>query len=80
VDGSVDPRLDGELGILVDPGNLPQIRNAIIAVLQQRHPHPNLNRPDFLRKCVVEHFGIDRFQAKLEEQFAEFLSPLPVGA
>ena len=80
VDGSVDPLLDGKLGILVDPGNLPQIRNAIIAVLQQRHPHPNLNRPDFLRKCAVEHFGIERFEAKLEEQLADFFRPLPARA
>ncbi len=74
IDGSVDPLLDGELGILVDPENLAEMRNAIVAVLQDRHPHPNLRRPDFLRTSVIDHFSIARFHANLEAQLTRILS------
>ena len=73
-DGSVDPLRDGELGLLVDPDNLRDLRDAIIAVLQKRHPHPNLFRPAFLREQAIAHFGVDRFRATLEAQLSDFFA------
>ena len=74
-DGSVDPLRDGELGLLVDPDNLRELRDAIIAVLQKRHPHPNTFRPAFLREQAIAHFGVERFRATLEAQLTDFFSP-----
>lgn len=73
-DGSVDPLRDGELGLLIDPDNLRDLRDAIIAVLQKRHPHPNLFRPSFLREQAISHFGIERFRSTLEAQLTEFFA------
>ena len=73
-DGSVDPLRDGDLGLLVDPENLRDLRDAIIAALQKRHPHPNLFRPAYLREQVIAHFGIERFRATLETHLTEFFA------
>ena len=76
-DGSADPLRDGELGLLVDPDNLRDLRDAIIAVLQKRHPHPNLFRPAFLREEAIAHFGVARFRATLEAQLTDFFASRP---
>ncbi len=73
-DGSADPLRDGELGILVDPDNPAELRDAIIAVLQKRHPHPNIFRPDFLREQVTAHFGVESFRSTLDAQLRAFFS------
>ena len=73
-DGSVDPLRDGDLGLLVDPENLRDLRDAIIAAMQKQHPHPNLFRPAYLREQVIAHFGIERFRATLETHLTEFFA------
>jgi len=73
-DGSADPLRDGELGLLVDPDDPAELRDAIIAVLQKRHPHPNIFRPDFLRAQVIAEFSTERFQATLDAQLRDFFA------
>jgi glycosyltransferase involved in cell wall biosynthesis len=39
-DGSRDALLDGELGVLVNPDDPAELRDAIVAILLKAHPHP----------------------------------------
>lgn len=72
LDGSVDPLLHGELGILLDPDNAAEIRDAIIDVLLGRHPLAVLRDPVALRRRAIEAYGITQFRAKLQRHFTEF--------
>lgn len=71
-DGSVDPLLQGELGILLDPDNTAEIRDAIIAVLQGVHPLAILRDPAALRQRAIEAYGIERFRRTLQRHFQDF--------
>lgn len=71
-DGTVDPLLQGELGVLVDPDNLPEIRDAIVAVLSGRHPLAILREPDALRARVIAAYGVASFRAHLAQHFEDF--------
>jgi hypothetical protein len=46
-------------------------------VLQKRHPHPNIFRPDFLREQVIAHFGLDRFRHTLDAHLRDFFASRP---
>lgn len=67
-DGSRDALADGELGILVDPNDTAEIASETIRVLRRQHPHPNLFRPELLRRRVAELFGFESFKRTLAER------------
>jgi glycosyltransferase involved in cell wall biosynthesis len=73
-DGSRDPLRDGELGVLVDPGNAAALGETVVAVLRKQFPHPNLYRPAFLREQVISHFGHERFRRTLESLLQDFFA------
>jgi len=65
VDGSSDALLDGRLGILVDPDNLMEIKEAILKVLKGQLEDKFFDR-EYLRRTVIEHFGFDAFRRRLK--------------
>jgi phosphatidylinositol alpha-1,6-mannosyltransferase len=64
-DGSVDPLLDGELGVLVDPDDIAGIAQAVIAVLEGAVA-PGLLDGELLRKRVLEAYGPEVFGRNVE--------------
>ncbi len=60
-DGSVDAVLNGKLGVLVDPDNVAEIGAALTQILQRSHPLEILQRPEELRRGVLDAFGYPRF-------------------
>jgi glycosyltransferase involved in cell wall biosynthesis len=71
-DASADALLQGELGVLVDPDNPNELRDAIVSILQRKHPHPLIYHPEALRQKVIESFGYEKFK----ERLAAILGPL----
>jgi len=67
-DGSVDAVLNGELGLLVDPDEVDQIVNALIASLEKGgSPVPAiLYQPEALRRKVIDTFGYKHFVERLK--------------
>ncbi len=63
-DGSRDALLDGELGILIDPDSVEEIKKAIVNVLKREIPDDLLNET-LLRKRVLNAYGFDKFREKL---------------
>lgn len=59
-DGSVDALLNGELGLLVNPQNVNEIKEA----LEKMITHPEAYQPD--RKKLMEHFSFETYKRKLE--------------
>ncbi|MBS0656721.1 MAG: glycosyltransferase family 4 protein [Verrucomicrobia bacterium] len=72
VDGSVDPLLHGELGLLVDPDNAAEIRDAVVSVLLGTHSLAVLNEPEALRQRTIDHFGLAQFRRCLHQHFVDF--------
>ena len=70
-DGAVDPLLDGEIGILVDPDNLKSISEAIISILEKKVDN-SLIDSEFLKEQVYKEFGFDRFRSRLNNLLEEF--------
>ncbi|MBD2508836.1 glycosyltransferase [Nostoc muscorum FACHB-395] len=74
-DGSVDALCQGELGALIDPDDVEAIAEAIIQILQGKYPNPLIYQPEELRKRVIDKFGFERFQQRLnyylEKQFSQ---------
>ena len=66
-DAAVDALRGGELGLLVDPENPTQLRDAIISVLNRTSPHPLIFQPEELRAKVIEYFGFERFFERVSE-------------
>lgn len=64
-DGSRDPLLDGELGILVDPDNLEELEKAICDGLNKKLP-AKFYDAEYLRKRVVETYGFGSFKNKVK--------------
>ena len=64
-DGAVDALRQGELGVLVNPDNISEITDNIIAILQKNHPHPLIYQPEKLRDQVIHYFGFEMFQQTL---------------
>lgn len=62
-DGSVDALQNGRLGLLVNPGNVDEIRNAIQQVLD--------NKEKFLpnQQLLAEHFSYDSYKIKIDALF-----------
>ena len=69
-DGAVDALRGGELGVLLDPDDKAELAEAMIALLQGRHPHPLANRPEELRARVIEAFGPAKFQQTIAQLLA----------
>ncbi len=59
VDGSVDALLNGELGLLVNPESIGEVRNAVEKILDD----PLLYTPD--RKKLMEQFSYESYKEKL---------------
>jgi glycosyltransferase involved in cell wall biosynthesis len=70
-DGSVDPLLDGELGVLVNPDNISEIVSALTAMLTRRHPLAILQQPERLRRRVVETYGYQQFVRNVAGQLTQ---------
>jgi len=62
--GSVDAVLKGDVGILVDPDNLTQIKEAIVNVLSG-NCDPRLLDKEYLRNRVCSEFGFDKYKERL---------------
>ncbi len=62
-DGSVDALQNGRLGILVDPNNVAEIKNAILKVLNNREKY----LPD--QRLLLEHFSYDSYKVKMNALF-----------
>ncbi len=62
-DGSVDALQNGRLGLLVDPNNVTEIKNAILVVLN--------NKERFLpdQKILLENFSYDSYKLKMNALF-----------
>jgi len=65
-DGSADALLNGQLGILVNPANVAEIRNAIQEVLMNREKYI----PD--QQLLAEHFSYDSYKLKLNNLLTRF--------
>ncbi|MBI4698942.1 MAG: glycosyltransferase, partial [Nitrospirae bacterium] len=65
-DGSVDAVLDGEIGVLVDPGDEKGLAENIVRVLTGE-VKKEFYDPEYLRSKVVENFGFPVFRKKLSE-------------
>jgi glycosyltransferase involved in cell wall biosynthesis len=76
-DGSRDAVADGELGLLVDPENNPEIAAEIIRVLRREHSHPILFNPETLRQRVIELFGFETFTNTVADLLRPFLDRRP---
>ncbi|MGD1089598.1 MAG: glycosyltransferase family 4 protein [Verrucomicrobiota bacterium] len=70
-DGSVDPLIDGELGVLVNPDNVSEIVSALTAMLNRRHPLAILQQPEHLRQRVFEVYGYQKFVENLAAQLVQ---------
>ncbi len=69
-DGSAEPLMDGRLGALVDPEDVPAIAATLADLLSQRHPNRLLFNPTELRRRVVAEFGFERFCTRVGAAFA----------
>ena len=75
-DGSVDAVLNGAIGVLVDPDNVTEIANALIAILSRKHSNGMTPDAEALRSRVIEAYGYQRFR----ERLGEVLKPVELGA
>lgn len=65
-DGSKEVLLNGELGILINPDNLEEIKNAILKILKEEIDKNYFNS-DYLKRRVNEEFGFDKFKEKIKK-------------
>jgi len=65
-DASSEALLDGELGVLIDPDNVDEIKGAIIKMLKKEAPEKLLDS-SYLRKKTIEAYGYQKFKEKLEQ-------------
>ncbi|MDP2923981.1 MAG: glycosyltransferase [Candidatus Omnitrophota bacterium] len=66
IDGSGDALLDGDIGFLVNPHNLSEIKAAIIKILK-REVSERLLDGLYLRTRVLEFFSFDKFKERVSE-------------
>ena len=71
-DGAVDALAHGELGVLVNPDDADEIGRSLVQMLQGSYKHSILYQPEILRQRVIEHFGVQQFQATLTHYLADF--------
>jgi glycosyltransferase involved in cell wall biosynthesis len=70
-DGAIDALCNGELGALVNPDNIPEIAETLIAILQGTYPNHLIYQPQALREKVIEKFGFEKFQQTLANLLIE---------
>lgn len=73
-DGAIDALCHGELGVLVNPDDVSEIADTITAILQKKHSHPLIYRPEKLREKVIHKFGFDVFERTLSTTLNSLLS------
>lgn len=66
-DGSADALLNGEMGTLVDPGNVSELTEAIGSILD----NPNAFLPD--QDKLIEHFGYMGYKERFGDVFGELM-------
>lgn len=61
IDGSCDALMNGELGLLINPDNVEEIKEAIKKVI--------LNKNEYVadKKLMLSHFGYDSYKANLKQ-------------
>jgi len=69
-DGSTEPLMNAELGFLVDPDNVKEIKQAIKLACSSKE---NRADPEYLRRRVEENFGTHVFNKKVKSIFEKFL-------
>jgi glycosyltransferase involved in cell wall biosynthesis len=72
-DGAIDALCQGELGVLVNPDDVQEIAEKIVAILQKTYSHPLLYQPEKLRERVIKKFGFDVFQKNLSNSLSKLL-------
>lgn len=72
-DGAIDALCNGELGVLIDPDNVREIADKIVAILQNSYPHPLIYQPKKLRQKVIKKFGKTQFTKNLKNQLSMLL-------
>lgn len=72
-DGAIDALCQGELGVLVNPDDVNEIANKIIAILQKKHSHPLIYEPKKLREKVIQKFSTLQFEKQLAKQLSVLL-------
>jgi len=68
-DGSVDATLGGELGILVEPGDVESIRDGWAELIEGIDGNDSRIAPERLRDKTLEAFGPERMQERLQALF-----------
>jgi glycosyltransferase involved in cell wall biosynthesis len=64
-DGAIDALCGGNLGVLIDPDNIPEMAQVLTQILQHTYPHPILYQPEKLREKVIATYGLQKFQQTL---------------
>ncbi len=70
-DGSVDALLGGALGVLIDPDNISQIAENLVAMLKGVHSLRVLRQPAELRARVITAYGYERFVSTVADNLGE---------
>lgn len=73
-DGTLDALCHGELGALVNPDDIEEITNTLISILQKTYPNSILYQPEQLRQAVIDRFGFNVFQQRLQDYLEPFLT------
>lgn len=66
-DGSVDALLNGELGTLVSPGNIEELR----AALEKFFKDPAAHKPN--KKLLMDHFSYETYKMQVNQLFVSLL-------
>ncbi|TYQ23365.1 glycosyltransferase family 4 protein [Pseudanabaena sp. UWO311] len=64
-DGAIDALCKGELGVLVNPDSIDEIRETIVEILMNKHSLSILYEPDMLRQKAIEKYGFEQFKQNL---------------
>ena len=69
-DGSVDPLQNGKVGTLINPDNINEIANSLVAVLKGNIDNKLLNGK-YLRGETLEKYGFDKFEGRVKNLVGE---------
>jgi glycosyltransferase involved in cell wall biosynthesis len=67
LDGGLDALGHGELGVNLDPEDIPRLAQELIAILQHRSSHSIIFDRMALRQAVIDRFGQKAFEQKLQQ-------------
>jgi len=74
LDGAVDALCHGEIGVLINPDNLPEIAEVITKILLGKYENPIIYQPQALRQAAITQFGFMGFQKVLSNYLSNYLS------